>query len=75
MHRLLILLTVIGISGAGCAPMVMSHPTKTSIDADNYACRIEGESRASNIGAAGDPISISIYTRECLEARGWQRVR
>lgn len=60
---------------AGCATTtMMNHPTKTSIDSDNYECRIEAEQRSANWGAQGNIFMIADWQRECLEHRGWYEV-
>lgn len=60
---------------AGCANRMMQHPTKTSIDIDNYGCRIEAEQRAANWGAQGNVFMINDWHFECLEHRGWTYVK
>lgn len=74
----IILMTMLSVLMLGCTT-TMSHPSKVSIDQDNYECGIVAERRAAAWGGGGDfGINFVLYgdfINECLERRGWSKVR
>ncbi|MCK5642090.1 MAG: hypothetical protein KAJ19_14900 [Gammaproteobacteria bacterium] len=62
---------------AGCGTTIMQHPTKASIDDDNYQCGMEAEQRAAAWGGSygANPFLYKDFFFECLERRGWRKVK
>ena len=61
----------------GCGTTIMQHPTKASIETDNYECAIESEQRAAAWGGSygTNPFLYKDFLFECLERRGWRKVK
>jgi len=69
-------LLAIVVSIAGCAIGPMTHPSKVSIDQDNYECSHIAEQRAAAWGDQGMPNPM-VYRDEmirCLQHRGWEKL-
>jgi len=72
-----IVILIVTLFLVGCAPTLLRHPTKASIDQDKYECAIIAEQRAMAWSGRGglNPILFRDFTVQCLERRGWVKVR
>lgn len=61
----------------GCGSTVMRHPTKTSIDNDNYYCTQVAERRAATWSGHDmpNPFLYRDFLYECLDRKGWKKVK
>lgn len=61
---------------SACAPTQMKHPTKSGEHSDFYQCRLVAEERARTWGGnTPNPFLYNDFHIECLEQRGWTRVK